>query len=111
MFLEASLGRCARDAGRGCQEGRCQRHSPARRHAADALLRIYYSWRGNRDKLPDIAIVDWDGVPTTTEFHLFVDYFARYGINVTRAYGVPVAVLRRIAKDVGLAIAESLEQR
>ena len=55
----------------------------ARRHAVDALLRIYYSWRGNRDKLPDIAIVDWDGVPTTTEFHLFVDYFARYGIHVT----------------------------
>ena len=55
----------------------------ARRHAVDALLRIYYTWRGNRDKLPDIAIVDWEGVPTTTEFHLFVDYFARYGIHVT----------------------------
>ena len=54
-----------------------------RRSAIDALLRIYYQWRGNRDKLPDIAIVDWEGVPTTTEFHLFVDYFARYGITVT----------------------------
>jgi hypothetical protein len=54
-----------------------------RRHAVDALLRIYYTWRGNRDKLPDIAIVDWKGVPTTTEFDLFVDYFARYGITVT----------------------------
>ncbi len=56
---------------------------PGRRNAVDALLRIYFSWRGNRDKLPDIAIVDWKGVPTTTEFHLFVDYFARYGIKVT----------------------------
>jgi hypothetical protein len=55
----------------------------ARRHAVDALLRLYYTWRGNRDKLPDIAIVDWHGVPTTTEFHLFVEYFARYGIQVT----------------------------
>lgn len=54
-----------------------------RRSAVDALLRIYYTWRGNRNKLPDIAIVDWHGVPTTTEFHLFVDYFARYGITVT----------------------------
>jgi hypothetical protein len=44
--------------------------------AVDALLRIYYQWRGNRNKLPDIAIVDWEGVPTTSEFHLFVDYFA-----------------------------------
>jgi hypothetical protein len=65
----------------------------ARRSAVDALLRIYYTWRGNRDKLPDIAIVDWEGVPTTTEFHLFVDYFARYGITVTicepARYGVP----------------------
>jgi hypothetical protein len=54
-----------------------------RRNAVDALLRIYYQWRGNRDKLPDIAIVDWPGVPTTSEFHLFVDYFQRYGITVT----------------------------
>ena len=54
-----------------------------RRSAVDALLRIYYQWRRNRNKLPDIAIVDWTGVPTTTEFHLFVDYFARYGITVT----------------------------
>jgi hypothetical protein len=55
----------------------------ARRSAVDALLRLYYTWRGNRDKLPDIVIVDWPGVPTTTEFHLFVEYFARYGIRVT----------------------------
>ncbi len=56
---------------------------PSRRHAVDALLRLYYAWRGNRNKLPDLVIVDWEGVPTTTEFHLFVDYFARYGITVT----------------------------
>jgi hypothetical protein len=54
-----------------------------RPHALDALLRIYYQWRGNRDKLPDIAIVDWAGVPTVTEFKLFVDYFARHGITAT----------------------------
>ncbi len=54
-----------------------------RRNAVDALLRIYYEWRGNRSKLPDIVIVDWEGVPTTTEFHLFVRYFARYGVTVT----------------------------
>lgn len=54
----------------------------ARRHAADALLRIYYEWRGNHAKLPDIAIVDWAGVPTTGEFHLFAGYFARFGMNV-----------------------------
>jgi hypothetical protein len=54
-----------------------------RQHALDALLRIYYQWRGNRSKLPDIAIVDWVGVPTTTEFKLFVDYFAQHGIVAT----------------------------
>ena len=55
----------------------------ARRHAADALLRVYYEWRGNYGKLPDLVIVDWAGVPTTSEFRLFVAYFKRYGIDVT----------------------------
>lgn len=54
-----------------------------RPHALDALLRIYYQWRGNRNKLPDIAIVDFRGVPTTTEFKLFADYFAQHGITAT----------------------------
>lgn len=54
-----------------------------RPHAVDALLRIYYEWRGNRDKLPDLVIVDWAGVPTTSEFKLFVEYFARHGITST----------------------------
>ncbi|MCE7989869.1 MAG: hypothetical protein DYG89_52650 [Caldilinea sp. CFX5] len=52
-----------------------------RPHAVEALLSIYYQWRGNHDKLPDIAIVDFRGVPTTTEFKLFADYFAQYGIK------------------------------
>jgi hypothetical protein len=53
----------------------------SRAAALDAILRIYYEWRGNQDKLPDIAIVDWHGVPTTSEFHLFVEYFASHGIH------------------------------
>lgn len=55
----------------------------SRRHAVDALLRVYYEWRGNYSKLPDIAIVDWAGVPTESEFRLFVAYLARYGITAT----------------------------
>jgi hypothetical protein len=51
--------------------------------ALEALLRIYYQWRGNRSKLPDIAIVDWEGVPTTSEFRLFVQYFADHEIEAT----------------------------
>jgi len=54
-----------------------------RPHALDALLRVYYQWRGNHNKLPDMAIVDFRGVPTTTEFTLFVEYFARHGITAT----------------------------
>lgn len=52
-----------------------------RPHAVEALLNIYYQWRGNRDKLPEIAIVDFRGVPTTSEFKLFADYFAQHGIK------------------------------
>ncbi len=55
----------------------------SRRHAIDALLRVYYEWRGNYGKLPDIAIVDWEGVPTVSEFRLFIAYLARYGITAT----------------------------
>jgi hypothetical protein len=54
-----------------------------RHHAYDALLRIYYQWRGGTGKLPDMAIVDWAGVPTTSEFYLFRDYFAEHGIEAT----------------------------
>jgi hypothetical protein len=49
----------------------------------DALLRVYAQWRGNFAKLPDVAIVDWAGVPTTGEFRIFIAYFARYGITAT----------------------------
>jgi uncharacterized circularly permuted ATP-grasp superfamily protein len=54
-----------------------------RPHALEALVRIYYEWRGNRSKLPDIAIVDWAGVPTTSEFLLFQEYFAEHDIEAT----------------------------
>jgi hypothetical protein len=53
---------------------------PSKKPALDEFLRVYYEWRGNRSKLPDIAIVDWHGVPTATEFELFVEYFAENGI-------------------------------
>jgi hypothetical protein len=54
-----------------------------RPYALDALLRIYYQWRGNQSKLPDMAIVDWAGVPTTSEFYLFQEYFAQHDIEIT----------------------------
>lgn len=53
----------------------------ARQHAVDAILEIYYAWRGNRGALPTIAIVDWHGVPTANEFILFQEYFARQGMR------------------------------
>ena len=52
----------------------------ARRSALDALLQIYHEWRGTKSQLPTIAIVDWYGVPTTTEFQLFAEYFGQHGI-------------------------------
>ena len=54
---------------------------PSKRPALEEFLRVYYEWRGNRSKLPDIAIVDWHDVPTATEFELFVEYFAENGIT------------------------------
>jgi hypothetical protein len=54
-----------------------------RGHAQDALVRIFQQWSGNKAKLPDIAIVDFKGVPTTTEFILFQKFFAESGIETT----------------------------
>ncbi len=54
---------------------------PSKRPALDEFLRVYYEWRGDRSKLPEIAIVDWHGVPTASEFELFVEYFAEHGIT------------------------------
>ena len=53
---------------------------PSKQPALDEFLRVYYEWRGNRRKLPDIAIVDWKGVPTASEFELFAEQFAENGI-------------------------------
>ncbi len=54
---------------------------PSKKPALEEFLRVYYLWRGNRSKLPDIAIVDWHDVPTASEFELFVEYFAENGIT------------------------------
>ena len=36
---------------------------------------------GRSQQTADIAIVDWHGVPTASEFELFVEYFAEHGIT------------------------------
>ena len=52
---------------------------PARHNVLHALLDAYEQWSGLRDR-PAIAIVDWNDVPTQSEFLLFQDYFVRQGI-------------------------------
>jgi len=46
------------------------------------LLDQWEAWSGTR-RLPRIAILDWDDVPTKVEFALFRDYFAARGIECT----------------------------
>jgi uncharacterized circularly permuted ATP-grasp superfamily protein len=43
-----------------------------------SLLTAYREWGGEEDK-PRIAIVDWDGVPTSSEFRILKDYFVAQG--------------------------------
>ncbi len=52
----------------------------------EEITRQYAEFRTNRGPAdfparPRIAIVDWAGVPTSTEFELFQDYFARQGLE------------------------------
>ena len=66
---------------------------PALRHFLDAnshwlpqphralllsLLKAYREWGGEEDK-PRIAIIDWTGVPTSSEFRILKDYFVAEG--------------------------------
>lgn len=44
----------------------------------DALLETYRQWGGDHDR-PQIAIVDWKGVSTESEFYTLKDYFEREG--------------------------------
>jgi uncharacterized circularly permuted ATP-grasp superfamily protein len=43
-----------------------------------SLLKVYREWGGEEDK-PRIAIIDWEGVPTSTEFRVLKDYFIAQG--------------------------------
>lgn len=45
----------------------------------DALVETYAEWRGARD-VPNVAIVDWDGLPTADEFELLREYFTARGV-------------------------------
>jgi hypothetical protein len=56
------------------------RHWMPRPHRAllDSLLAAYTEWGGKEEK-PQIAIVDWRGVPTGGEFGVLRDYFTSCG--------------------------------
>ena len=43
-----------------------------------SLLKAYREWGGEEEK-PRIAIIDWDGVPTSSEFRTLKDYFVSQG--------------------------------
>lgn len=53
---------------------------PARHRLLDTLLA---AWReaGSPGGEPSVAIVDWRGLPTATEFEMFAAYFAEHGLR------------------------------
>jgi hypothetical protein len=51
----------------------------AREHLLNTLLRAYEEWSGNRNRKPNIAIVDLKGLPTQCEFEQFQDFFHSHG--------------------------------
>lgn len=52
---------------------------PARQRLLEALLEAYRAWGGTDE--PRIAIVDWKGLPTHSEFVMFQRYFAEQGLR------------------------------
>jgi hypothetical protein len=53
---------------------------PARQGVVGTLLDAYREFRGNGVS-PRVAILDWDGVPTVTEFELYQRHFESLGIS------------------------------
>lgn len=57
----------------------------ARERFLEQIERVWQEFRSNRAPIrtfserPNIAIVDWAGVPTATEFELFKQYFEQHG--------------------------------
>lgn len=54
---------------------------PARPSVLDALLESYRQFLGGRRERPNIAILDWNEVPTYSEFRLFDRYFHEHGLE------------------------------
>jgi hypothetical protein len=54
------------------------RSLPTRSSQLDCMLRAFREWGGAA--LPSVAIVDWRGVPTVPEFHMFREYFLGNGV-------------------------------
>jgi hypothetical protein len=54
------------------------RKIPVRGKTLETLLECYRQWGGTDE--PHIGIIDWKGVPTTPEFHIFKAYFESQGV-------------------------------
>ncbi|PWT87584.1 MAG: hypothetical protein C5B54_12105 [Acidobacteria bacterium] len=53
-----------------------------RAHLLDALLQTYTQWLGSRGPVkPQIAIADWDDVPTRNEHRLCKEWFEQHGVD------------------------------
>ncbi|MCP4362971.1 MAG: hypothetical protein GY796_33620 [Chloroflexi bacterium] len=52
---------------------------PTRHAVLHVLMRAFHRWGGTGK--PNIAILDWNEVPTRSEFELFMQYFASQGLQ------------------------------
>ncbi len=52
---------------------------PARNKMLEALMAAFKEWSKSND--PRVAIVDWKGLPTRTEFEMFQRYFKEQGVE------------------------------
>jgi hypothetical protein len=63
------------------QEKYTVRPLPVRGHLLDALLQTYAQWRNKTGEKPQVAIVDWEDVPTINEHRLCREWFETHGIK------------------------------
>ncbi|HSP07314.1 MAG TPA: hypothetical protein VLR94_09060 [Acidobacteriota bacterium] len=64
------------------QERYAVRPLPVRSHLLDSILQTYADWLGSAPaEKPQIAIADWEDVPTKNEHRLCLEWFEKHGVR------------------------------
>jgi hypothetical protein len=83
---------------------------PARHHLLGVLLDTWRAVRG-RGEVPTIALVDWDDVPTLSEFHIVRDYATAMGVPLRITTPAALAYAGGVLRDADGTVIDLVYKR